>query len=277
MTARMNRRPLPAVPAALAAAMLLLAACSRTPSGVIPPERMAALMADMRMADAVVSVNGRQYRTDSSRYVLRQAVFNRNGVTAAEFDSSLVWYGHNLKQYQEMTDRSIEILEKRLAALGSTGGAVISVAGDSVDVWPDAVAYTVTSRSPSQYLTFHLDADQNWERGDSYTWRLKLIVPPAAGSWAITTEYDDGSVEVYNSSLSTTTGRSELTFYTDSTRTARSINGWLRLSPEAHRPAVIDSVSLVRRRIRPDGNPHNYRQVLYKSHDTQKPDSAAIE
>lgn len=250
------------IPFALLLAVLV-AACSSTPSGVIAPEAMARLMADIRMADAVVSVNAREYRTDSSRQVLRQAVFERNGVTAAEFDTSLVWYGHNLKQYQEVTDRTIEILEERLAAAGSAGGVAVSVAGDSVDVWTAPVAYSVSGRSPSQYITFSLDSDPNWERGDVYIWRFKQVVPGNDGAWAITTEYDDGAIEVQNGQIISSNSRPEITFYTDSTRTARNINGWIHLTPAGHKPVEIDSVSLVRRRMSPGSHMRNYRQVLY--------------
>lgn len=253
-------------PAALLLLALAAAGCSGVPDHVIQPEPMARLMADIRMADAVVSINGREYRADSSRQALRLAVFDRNGVTPQQFDTSLVWYGHNIAEYQKVTDRSIEILEGRLAAAGTVPGqAAMSVAGDSVDIWTAPVAYTVTRRSPSRYVTFSLDSDPNWEKGDAYTWRFKFILPPAEADWTMTAEYDDGAVEVQHVILSPSNTRAELTFYTDSTRTARNINGWLRLSPDGHRPAVIDSMGLVRRRLSdgPSGRPRNYRQHLY--------------
>lgn len=266
-------------PAALLLLAIVTAGCTGVPDHVIQPEQMARLMADIRMADAVVNINGREYRADSSRQALRLAVFDRNGVTPAQFDTSLVWYGHNIAEYQKVTDRSIEILEGRLAAAGSVPGqAAMSVAGDSVDIWTAPVTYTVTRRSPSRYITFSLDSDPNWEKGDAYTWRFRFIVPPAEAAWAITTEYDDGAVEVQNVILSPTAQRADLTFYTDSTRTARNINGWLRLSPDGHRPAVIDSMGLVRRRAT-DGvsRPRNYRQHIYVPADkpTHETDTAS--
>lgn len=42
------------------AGLLLVAACNRVPEHVIQPEPMARLMADVRVADAVVSVNSRK-------------------------------------------------------------------------------------------------------------------------------------------------------------------------------------------------------------------------
>lgn len=255
---------------AAALPVILLVACSGVPGHVVPPEKMASLMADMRMADAVISVNGAEYRSDSARLALRQAVLDRNGVTAAQFDTSLVWYGHNISRYQDVTDRSIEILEGRLIAAGSsTGGAALSVAGDSVDVWTGPETFAVTRRSPSEYITFDLKYDRNWEPGDEYIWRLSLVTVPASGQWGITAEYADEAVETETVPLNVSSRRNEITFRTDSTRRARRLTGWLRLSPDAHHPAVVDSVSLVRRRA--VGNaPRNYRQILYEPQNKDK-------
>ncbi len=257
------RKLVHATMAALAAAA---AGCSGTPGGVVPPESMARLMADMRVAGAVVSVNSGQYRSDSAKQVLRRAVLMRHDVSEADFDSSLVWYGHNIGKYQEVTQRSIELLEERLAAVGSVAGGVMSVSGDSVDVWSSAQAYVIDRRSPSQYITFAIDADRNMEAGDVYTWRLKLVTAPQSAAWAVSAEYADGAVEVQNMSIPSTNTRPELIFHTDSTRELRSIRGWLRVDRDAHRPVYIDSVSLVRRRA--DGPaPRNYRQFIYNAPD----------
>lgn len=258
------------------AALACLAGCKGTPDGVLAPDRMAALMADMRVAGAVTAVQSREYRTDSSRMALRQAVLDRHGVTQADFDSSLVWYGHNIGKYQEVTEQSIRILEDRLAAVGSAAAGAMSVAGDSVDVWSAAPMYVFTPRSVSPYLTFGLDADRNSERGDTYIWRIKLITPPESGAWALTAEYADGAVEVQNADIQATAVRPELTFHTDSTRELRRIHGWLRLDGQGQRPVYVDSVSLVRRRA--DGQPYgrNYRQIMYYE-DEQRPDTAAAD
>lgn len=243
------------VMAVTAAVIAACVGCNRVPSHVIEPERMARLMADMRMANAVLTLNPREYRTDSSRAILKQAVFERNGVTQADFDTSLVWYGHNIGRYQEVTDRTIEILEGRLADISAAGGTgnALSVAGDSVDVWPGAMSYVITRRSPSDFLTFGIEADRNWEQGDVYTWSFKFATMPATARWGISAEYDDGSVETLTTMISVGgSTRQTISFITDSTRTARYIGGWLYVKPEGHKPVFIDSVTLTRRRV--DGN-----------------------
>jgi len=229
----------------------VLAACNGVPDYVVQPEEMARLMADVRMADAVVSVQNREYADDTARMALRRAVLARHGVSEEKFDTSLVWYGHNIGLYQEVTNRSIDILEQRLKDAGAraAGEAAMSVAGDSVDIWTGSQLYAVTRRSPSHYVTFSFDADRNWEPGDIYTFRSRIVTPMSEARWNMTAVYDDGAMEMISYTMNLSEPRrQELTLVTDSTRTAVRISGWIELKPDGHRPAVIDSVGLTRRR-----------------------------
>lgn len=228
-----------------------LAACNGVPDHVIQPDEMASLMADVRMADAVVTIQAREYNNDTVKLALRRAVLERHGVSEADFDTSLVWYGHNIGKYQEVTQMSIDILEQRLkdATARAAGEAALSVAGDSVDIWTGPLVFSVNRRSPSRYIAFVFDSDRNWEPGDIYTLRSRVVSPLNAVHWNMTAQYDDGAVETTISSLSVSeSGRQELMLVTDSTRTAVRISGWIEVTPDGYRPAVIDSVGLTRRR-----------------------------
>ena len=252
-------------PAIAFAGLLLVAACNRVPEHVIQPEPMAQLMADVRVADAVVSVNSRKYATEQSKLALKKAVFERHGVTEEQFDTSLIWYGHNIARYQEVTDRSIEILELRQRELSAqaAGEAAMSVSGDSVDIWTAPQYAVITRRSPSEYLAFSYDTDPNWERGDIYTFRARLLTTAASASWNLTAEYSDGAVSTLTTDLSTSNpAKQEISLYTDSTRTAVRVSGWLRVAPDGHRPSIVDSVSVVRRRN--DAVPTGHRRYLQR-------------
>ena len=236
----------------VACALLALAiiACNKVPDDVIQPEEMAALMADVRIAGAVVSVNASDYRGPAAKEALKQEVFRVHGVTEAQYDSSLVWYGHNIGVYQEVTDRCIEILEQRAREAGSAAAsAVMSVAGDSVDVWDAPRLFSFSNNSPTKYITFALDADRNWEPGDVYTWHIRFLLAPETARWQLVAEYDDGAVESQSGTLHISQqGRQEIMLFCDSTREARSISGWLEVTPAGNRPVVVDSVGLIRRR-----------------------------
>ena len=118
---------------ALVAVSALLPACKGVPDHVIPPDEMSELLADRHIAEAVVDYNGPQWRTDSQRIALRDAVYLRHGVTQADVDTSLDWYGHNIGRYMEVYDRTIEILESRITGSDARVRAEqVTIAGDHV-------------------------------------------------------------------------------------------------------------------------------------------------
>lgn len=259
-------------------------ACKRVPSYVVQPDEMAELMADIRMGDAVISVQRGQYGSESKKLVLKNAILERHGVTPEQFDTSLIWYGKNIGIYQEITQKSIDILEKRLKEVNAMAAdeAAMSISGDSVDIWTDSKFYLVDRFSPSNYITFSFESDQNWESGDVYTLRSRVITPMQYAQWNLTATYDDGAIETITSNISLENpARQELTLVTDSTRNATRISGWINLEPSLGRPAILDSLSLMRRRNSPVlARSRKYSQKLIapkinETSDTVNQDSTA--
>lgn len=241
------------------ATVALVAACSHTPDGVIEPEKMAQLMADFHTAEAVVDMNRQDYRSDSAKQVLRQSVYAKYGVTPAEVDSSLSWYGRNITEYMAMYDRTIEILEHRLIETGNrvAAEAALSIAGDSVDVWPYARYVAVDERKPTGTMTFNFNRDDNWERGDVYVWRTKIGANAGTGTWQIVTEYADGTVEYVNAELSGD-GWKDIALHTDSLRDATRVYGYLTAYNRPGVPMRFDSIQMVRKRLDREGYSRRY-------------------
>lgn len=255
---------------------LTVAACKQVPDYVIAPNEMAELMADVRMADAVIEVNKNDYNTEDKKQALKDAVLQRHGISNEQFDTSLVWYGKNIGVYQEVTQKSIDILEKRQkkAAAIAAGEAAMSVSGDSVDIWDKAEFIVINTYSPSHYVVFDYEEDPNWQRGDVYTFRTRLITPVENAKWNLTAFYDDGAIETITSNIAQDSPlRQDLTLVTDSTRTAVRISGWMNIEPISGRPAIADSISLMRRRTSPElARTRKYNQKLIETaNETTQP------
>lgn len=245
--------------------LILATSCRKTPSYVIPPDDMASLMADMRIADAVSSIRSAEYSTSAKRLALKNAVLERHGVTQHDLDTSLIYYGHNIALYQDVTQASIDILEERLKRINAetTGVSSVSAAGDSVDLWPFPAAILVNEKSPSQYFTMALKTDDNFERGDSYTLRAFPRNSNNGLRWNITATYTDGTVEYITHFVNPgTTGLQTLSLVSDSTRTPRRLSAWIELTPVKGHPAILDSVSLTRRHL--TQGPHPRRSNLQR-------------
>lgn len=238
------------LPAILISA-LLLAACSKVPSGVIPPDDMARLMADVHTGEAMMEMNRQDYFNDSLRLILRQSIYEKHGVTAQQVDSSFGWYGRNITQYMDVYDRTIKILENRLIESGNrvASDAALSIAGDSVDVWAGPRILRFSARMPSNTIAFSIDRDQNWKRGDSYTWRGQFFNNDAS-RWQMAAEYADGTIDFLEQTAEGD-GMKELVFIADSLRDATRIYGFLEVPARIPTATVVDSMALVRKRVNP--------------------------
>lgn len=253
--------PMLRTPVAVLAVAAMLAACNRVPSHVIRPDDMSELLADRYVAEAVVDYNPQVWRTDSQRMALRDAVYLRHGVSQADVDTSLDWYGHNIARYMEVYDNTISILEARLAGSDTRLRAEqsMTIAGDSVDVWPESRFYAIGRLAPSHNVAFTLNSDENRERGDYYTWRAKFANHSGESTWTIVAEYSDSTLE-YIAERVNGNGWHELTLQTDSTRNATRIYGSLMLTPSERASVWLDSVSLVRNHFKESSYNRRYRQ-----------------
>lgn len=252
---------------AIAAVVLACVSCDRTPDHVIKPKEMASLLADIHKGEGVVDLQGSRYRNDSVKKALKQSIYMRHGVTQEQVDTSMVWYGHNIDVYKEVYDMVIKQLEEELnnADIAADGKSVqVSVVGDSVNVWSELPYRRFSAQSPSDFVRFKLNYDENWEKGDTYSWKLFANNHILPLSWTICADYSDGSTD-YISSKFYGTGWQELKLYTDTAKILRSVYGSVQYLPSKGETAYIDSISLTRTRFSPDeyyrGTVQNYNGV----------------
>ena len=240
------------------------AACSHVPSDIIQPHKMALLMADIHTGEAVVDHSHREFASDSVKQAFKQSIYMRHGVTSEQVDSSFAWYGRNITYYMDVYDETIEILEHRLIESGNRVAAAnaLSIAGDSVDVWPNARFITISDRMPSRIITFSFDSDQNWEKGDMYTWRAKFFHSSEESLWLIGAEYADGTVESINTTVSGD-GWKDIKLQTDSTLQPVRVLGYLSVVPKPGTQVRLDSIEMVRKR----SNPDDYRRPYAIKYD----------
>ncbi len=256
---------------ALLAIVLLMAsaACSRRPSGVMSKEDLAQLMADIHTGESVIQANSRKFPDDSTKRAFLQSIYAAHGVTREEVDSSLRWYGYNIERYMEVYDRTVEILKDRLEKAqdlaGSSADGLMEIntamSGDSVDVWPGIRWRRFSKSMPNDMITFLLQSDQYWERGDVYTLRSKTLDNRGPVTYTITAEYGDGRMEYVTRTMSGD-GWHDLQLVLDSARQAQKVYGVISYTPVNGEVAFIDSISLMRTRW--GGHYRDQRQNVIK-------------
>lgn len=225
-------------------------ACRRTPRHVLPQEPMARLLVDLHMADAVMSdqMNLRYEKLDTGRAAMRRAVLQRHGVSEAELDSSLNWYGRNLPRLIEVLERVDTIFADSLRALDAAELAVRqAIAGDTLQMWTLAPSQVIEGH---HYLTFEMPVDTAFRRGDVLQWQFVVHNADRHPLKAVV------GVDYANKGRSTDmrlleltprdTKRVDLLLQTDRQRSVKRIWGYLFLPVDSGRRAFVDSISLQR-------------------------------
>lgn len=242
-------------------ALLISAACSSRPDGVLPSGKFAHIVADLELADAYVTDRRlTNFRTDSSRLEMRRAVLAKHGVNEATLDSSLHWYGKNLPEYLEVLDRADSILADSLRAIElEQKEALAAAAGDSTDLWPLNPSVVFARNQPSDFVTFEVPIDTTWRRGDVVTLSLALhnsvsrLDATIAADYANRGRTTDG---ITASAYPDDEAKLQIKLQLDSNLTVRRVYGFLHLSPLPGERAFADSIRLVRTRMVTDDYNH---------------------
>ena len=164
----------------LMVAMVLSVACSdKRRGGMLPPAKLEAVLYDYHLAQVIVGdlPSSQRYKKD----LYFNYVYDKHGVTAAEVDSSLVYYARYPEGLSEIYANLSKRIENNLLRMENEDKPIkvreaISVVGDSADLWYDTRLLQLSS-SPlanSRY-TFSIPIDTNFKAGDHLVWSGKAI------------------------------------------------------------------------------------------------------
>lgn len=223
-------------------------------------------MADMYVAEAVVENNHRDFATDSSRMHLKQSVLERRNFSLAMFDTSFMWYGKNIDTYNEVIDKTIEILEKRIEDNGINVRDVAGAyQGDSVQLWDKTNFMLVRPSSPSRFLTFSVKAADDWKHGDIFTLRAKITNLNGSPGLTLTADYDDGTFEITGKKIYGD-GWQEISLIGDSAKVPIRIYGNFNFE-RLNSVMVLDSIQLIKKPLDKNIYSQRYRQRAYDLND----------
>ena len=173
-------------------------------------------MTDMHKAEAVIDMNSAQYKDDSLKKAMRQSVLMKHGVTQAQFDTTLVWYGHHAKQYDELYDEIVARLE---------------------------------DESREHTIRFDFATQSDNQNGDRYQLSFKFTnssnndIEVYLGA-----DYYDGTLS-YIHRLSGLEGVNRYVLQGDSTKKIKRVYGYIKANPGDGDVCFIDSLQLLRTRF----------------------------
>lgn len=218
---------------------MAVVSCGGRPEGVLSDDRMADLMADMQLAEAYSSLpsSGRGM-TREQRDSLGRGVLAANGITQAELDSSLSWYGRNMDTYTELYEKvDKRIAEKRKRLLNDG----IKEEADGDNLWPYPAHGIISGLASSDGYLFSI-TNPELVRGNALEWKMR-VSPATSLNMMLGVEYADGS-DTYVSRSFSSERKVELHLQTDTARDVRRVYGVMRVARVRDLPVFTDSISL---------------------------------
>ena len=232
----------------------LVAGCSSKPDEVIGHDDMVALLVDIHKGEAIADMDRSKFGDESMRVRLKEAIYDRHGVSQEQVDSSLSWYGIHLKEYMEIYDEVDKRIQDEIdASKIKSGKTPVYAEGDSADIWNNQSLYRIDYRVPVKNIAFDFENDPSWKNGDNFTLQFKLQNKRDGGmriKSSIFVRYDDGEIE-YRVSETGSDGWERLKIVTDSLKAVERVYGTLSFDPSPGEIVFLDSLGMVRTRAIP--------------------------
>lgn len=213
---RINRAALLAV-----VCMSVIVGCSkRKPAGVLPPEKLETVLYDYHLAQ--VMVNGLPSSERFKKDLYFDYIYDKHGVTAAEIDSSLVYYARYPEDLATMYERLAMRVERDIQRIDDESSTEplhksAPVVGDSADLWFDTPLVQLFNTSLLNRFSTTVPYDTNFKSNDTFEWNGEvLFLRPEVDSLsrylqlAMTIEFSNDSL-TSSDTLLYTSGRFSLT------------------------------------------------------------------
>lgn len=231
----------------------LAVSCSKTPDGVLSEKKMKDVMVDMQIAEAMINADTQTYGSDAEKDALYQSVFRKHKIRQADYDSSLVWYGHNLEVYMQVYDLVLAELNDRQKALGDVQATAAPVSKrDSVDIWPRLTYLSFSPKAVFNGVTVDIKPDKNYPSGSTFVLGLRVWGLNAAmkGRPTIRLSANQGDTTIVVNEKIMHDGYHETVLRTVPTKQVRSVFGSIRMENKGDSAAYfkiyVDSLNLMR-------------------------------
>ena len=268
--------------------------------GVMSKDKMADLIVDLQIAEAYIDSHSQDFVDDSSKKVLKQSIFKKHGITQQDYDSSLVWYAHNMEDYIKAYDKALGKLQARQEKLSRTkvddnsnpaemmGAAPTpgngssrpaaarhndkkltthtigtDIKGDSADLWKGTRHYMLAQGAKRGFITFDTPPDASKKPGDRYQLAYKLYRGGNEFKVSLNVDYTDGSTSQITRSTNSD-GWVTVDVQSDTTRHVRRIYGYVSYDIKRGSTAYVDSLMLMRTHISKGNYGYIHAQRLFE-------------
>lgn len=214
--------------------LLLVYGCNHKPKEVLPEDEMVDLLTDLQLAEGYLNSAG---PNSVERDALIASVLKKHGVSQAQLDSTIAYYGRNIDEYYLLYNKVENNIRKK-----SFNASNVEVNPQADDIWPYNRFAALFPNQTSNGITFSFPAD-NLESGNTLEWKFRLPNSEQIDA-SFGVEYTNGLISLINRNSSNLRGVS-IELQTDTSLVAKRIFGSMT-SYELNHLLWVDSIQLVK-------------------------------
>lgn len=207
------------------------AACTNRPSGVISKQKMEDALYDVYLAQSLAQ-NSPRYQSEDSKDSLLAAVYTKNGISKAEFDSSIAWYATQSEVYFKINAHISQRLQDLQKKIGVDDGTHISQnmrkPFDGFNLPP---SFTVGEKFGSPVFAFRIDSTKFGQIDTTafdFNFKTLGVTSKTPIRAVVTFQYRDTTV--YRKLLMTQNGHFSVVRPMEVRHHLTNISGYIRLS-----------------------------------------------
>ena len=242
----------------LALLMFLLMACDDRPKDVLSRGKMEDVLYDYHIMQGIIDELPSEEREAKAQDYIN-AVFEKHGITEAQFDSSIVYYNRHTKDlhkiYSNLKERYSTVNDEIQLVNGNNDMmAVFATGGDTTNLWNSAKLLALRNKDLLNRESFTIQADTSFCRQDQFILTLNpLFIRENQGDYDI--QLHVGLSILYASGkhagmtrMLNTSGIQQLTLQTSPDEDIKTITGFFyyRGKKTTRNLCLIDNISLVR-------------------------------
>lgn len=227
-------------------ASAFLTSCKeKRPEGVLSKDDMEDVLYDYHIAQSIASSEGKYDETNE--YV--QAVFKKYGITAADFDSSMVWYTRHTSELNSIYSN----LAERMKNESGVSGEDSQMMGDTTNLWTGRHFHLLSAQASSKVFSFHIKGDTSFHQHDritlSFYSRFLSNEMPHNVQCAVVVKYKNDCSQSAFQQISMSC-LNNVSVSIDSALVVKSITGFVYLNGELSRQnmLMIDGLHVIRMR-----------------------------
>lgn len=230
--------------------------CDNSSDKVVSKSKMEQVLYDYHLAQALVSTLSEEERYKAEMYI--ESVYEKNGITREEFDSSMVYYNRHADElkdiYNNLHDRFAVINEKLQLQTGNNEMMTFSENGDTTNIWGGKKLIVLHNKEILNKEIFTIKADTSFHKGDRFILKAnaRLVNTEKRSrnyrlTMCLTVNYSDGKTiseyqHIMNSSAK------QITLNTDRTKEIEQVNGFFYYEGlyDERNFIIIDNIELIK-------------------------------